>query len=63
MQIVRKGSSSKYLLRFIRAIDNGTRINRSMAIRSIGFAARYTLCRRTVTQSVNILVQFNLFPT
>lgn len=55
MQVVRKSSSSKYSLRFIRATDNGTRNNRSMAIRSIGFAARYALRRSTATQSVNNL--------
>lgn len=55
MQVVRKGSRSEYSLRFIHAIDNGTRINRSMAIRSIGLAARYALRRSTVTQSVNII--------
>lgn len=55
MQVVRKSSSSKYSLRFIRATDNGTRNNRSMAICSIGFAARYALRRSTATQSVNNL--------
>lgn len=61
MQVVRKGSSSEYPLRFIHAIDNGTRINRSMAIRSIGLAARYAQCRSAVTQSVNIAATHSHF--
>lgn len=52
MQIIRKGSRSKYPFRFVHSVYVGPRVDWSLATRSGRIASCDALCSRTAPQSV-----------